>query len=307
VKKYISLGFLSVLLGATVLAGETGPKRLNGFDVSNASIPVNDILSGGPPRDGIPSVDHPRFIRPADAHFMQDKDEVISISVNGETRAYPLRILDRHEIVNDQLSGKLIAITYCPLCGTAMVFNRQIAGRTLSFGVSGLLYQSDVLMYDRQTQSLWSQLKMSSISGPLVHTKLEWLPSQQLTWRAWKEMYPQGIVLSSETGTSRDYSKDAYVSYRQSSGMMFPAPKNRPELSPKEWVIGVLVNGAAHAYPINVLSRLRALEDGQVKITYDPESQQVTVENSVTGGRIPSVKVYWFAWQAFYPDTDLFK
>ncbi len=141
-------------------------ERLNGFDVSNALIPREAILSGGPPRDGIPAIVRPRF-DPASraASFLKDEDLVVSVTVEDETRAYPLRILVWHETVNNVIRGQPLAITYCPLCGTAMVFDRRVGERTLDFGLSGLLYQSDVLMYDRQTESLWSQLAMQSVAG----------------------------------------------------------------------------------------------------------------------------------------------
>lgn len=172
----------------------------NGFDVSNAKIPVRDILLGGPGRDGIPAIDWPRFIRPTAVNFLRPDDPVLGVTIQGRTRAYPLRILVWHEIVNDVLSGRPIAVTYCPLGGTAMVFDRKVGPRTLSFGGSGLLYHSDVLMYDRQTESLWSQLAMKAVSGPLVNAQLEWLPSEHLTSAAWKPKYPPGEVHSTQTG-----------------------------------------------------------------------------------------------------------
>ncbi len=184
----------------SAIAAPPSRGAMNGFEVSNAIIPTGEILSGGPGRDGIPSIDRPEFLPPGAASFMLPDDLVVSVSVGERTRAYPLRILVWHEIVNDELGGLAIAVTYCPLCGTAMVFNRQVGDRTLSFGVSGLLYQSDVLMYDRQTDSLWSQLAMKSVAGPLVNAALEWLPSEHLTWAAWQAKYPSGEVLSTQTG-----------------------------------------------------------------------------------------------------------
>lgn len=280
-------------------------RAYNGFDLSNATIPRNEIHSGGPPRDGIPSIDHPVFIQPATADYMLDTDEVVSVTVDEETRAYPLRIIVWHEIVNDTVSGQPIAVTYCPLCGTAMVFSRKVDGRTLDFGVSGILYQSDVLMYDRQTESLWSQLAMSAVSGLLVKTKLEWLPSEQLTWAAWKTKYPKGKVLSTNTGFRRDYSGTAYARYKKSPTTMFPVPSHRKELPPKEWVIGVLMDGKARAYPIRSLVGNHIVQDGELQITYDATSHLVEIKSREGGKTLPSVKVYWFAWQAFYPDTSL--
>jgi len=129
----------------------------NGFDLSNATIPQNEILPGGPPRDGIPSIDQPHLIKPSDVDFLGEGDRVISVKIGNEVRAYPLRILNWHEIVNDQIGDEPVAVTYCPLAGTSIVFDRQVNGRKLSLGVSGLLYQSTLIMYDRETESLWPQ------------------------------------------------------------------------------------------------------------------------------------------------------
>jgi hypothetical protein len=307
VKRTMKLLLFGLAATATMVSATAQPtrRRMNGFDLSNAVIPVNEIRSGGPPRDGIPSIDHPKFIAPGSVDYMQDADEVVSVTVGEETRAYPLRILVRHEIVNDQIADQPIAVTYCPLCGTAMVFSRKVGGRTLDFGVSGLLYQSDVLMYDRQTDSLGSQLAMASVAGPLVKTKFKWLPSQQLAWSAWRKKHPKGKVLSPETGFGRNYSGEAYARYKKSPTTMFPVPSHRTELPEKEWVAGVVVGGVAKAYPLRLLPANGTIQDNlndtELDVLYDPSSQRVTVRKRTSGEALPVVKVYWFAWQAFYP------
>ncbi|MBI4327109.1 MAG: DUF3179 domain-containing protein, partial [Chloroflexi bacterium] len=308
---------VALLVAGTGLATESveaAPQSrgsFNGFNVSNATIPTSEILSGGPGRDGIPSIDKPKFVRPSAANFMLPDDLEVSVTIGDKTRAYALRILVWHEIVNDDLAGQPIAVTYCPLCGTAMVFNRQIGNRTLVFGVSGLLHNSDVLMYDRQTDSLWSQLAMKSVSGPQVNTELEWLASEHLTWAAWREKYPQGEVLSTQTGAQRNYSGSAYASYEQSPDTMFPVPPHRTELPKKEWVVGVIVDGIARAYPLRSLAENQTVRDqvntAALEITFDPVSQQAVVKRAESGDVLPNVKVYWFAWQAFYPETGLWK
>ena len=166
-------------------------QSLNGFDLSNASIPRDDIFRGGPPRDGIPSIDDPRFVASSSVDYLDDGDIVIGFAQGGTARAYPTRILVWHEIVNDEVDGEPIAVTYCPLCGTAMVFRRSVGGRQRTFGVSGLLYQSDVLMYDRESESLWSQLAMRAVAGPAEGTELEWLPSEHMTWKASADEVPR--------------------------------------------------------------------------------------------------------------------
>lgn len=200
------------------------PQGHNGFDVSNATIPKSEILRGGPPRDGIPAIDEPKFLPVSKAHFLRDEDPVIGLVEKGEARAYPLRILVWHEIVNDTVGGRPITVVYCPLCGTGMVFDRRYAGEELTFGVSGLLYNSDVLMYDRQTESLWSQLKMEAVAGPQVGQKMHWLASEQMTWSAWKKRYPDSKVLSTETGYKKNYNSPPYAGYEQTESTLFPVP-----------------------------------------------------------------------------------
>ena len=284
----------------------------NGFDVSNTTIPKSKILPGGPPRDGIPAIDDPKFLPVSDVNYLRDGDQVLGFVEQGVTRAYPLRILVHHEIVNDTVGGRPIAVTYCPLCGTCMVFDRRYAGKELTFGVSGLLHNSDVLMYDRQTESLWSQLKMEAVAGPQVGRKMRWLASEQMTWAAWKERYPDSEVLSRDTGFRRDYTRLPYAGYESTERTMFPVPRHRDDLKNKEWVIGVVLEGLAKAYPIAELEKIGSApvadELGGVSLTisYDAEAQRVEVTERGTGEAVPSVRVYWFAWQAFYPQTELY-
>ncbi|UCH41924.1 MAG: DUF3179 domain-containing protein, partial [Gammaproteobacteria bacterium] len=144
----------------------------NGFDLSNSILPQDQILQGGPPRDGIPALSNPKLIKPGNASYLKPGDRVIGISLQGQARAYPIAILNWHEIVNDEINNQRFAVTYCPLCGTAVAFDATVGGKPTDFGVSGLLYNSDVLLYDRETESLWSQIMSQAISGPRVGTML---------------------------------------------------------------------------------------------------------------------------------------
>jgi hypothetical protein len=210
-KAGVGLGRLPILVaGLRVGSALSLAAGFNGFDVSNALVPLNEIRSGGPPRDGIPAIDRPRFVSPGAARGLQANDLVVSVTVGGRTRAYPLRILVHHEIVNDQLGGRALAVTYCPLCGTAMVFDRDVNGHRLNFGVSGLLYQSSLLMYDRQTDSLWTQIGMQAIAGPQAGVPLNLVTSEHLTWEAWRARYPMGEVLAEPSGSRRNYSRNPY-------------------------------------------------------------------------------------------------
>ncbi len=301
----------SLVLGAALFLAQLGHATTVGdFNMENAIIPVEEVLAGGPPRDGIPSIDRPKFVPPAQARYLEEDDLVVSVTHAGETRAYPLRILVWHEIVNDRIGELAINVSYCPLCGSAMVFDRTIGGRTLEFGVSGLLFQSDVLMYDRQTESLWSQLGMMAVSGPAVGQKLILLTAEHMTWRAWREKYPAGLVLSTDTGHRRDYARQPYGDYQRSSRLMFPVRGKRRDLPIKEMVAGVVLDGVARAYPYSQLPDGREWEDRigdqLVRLRYDRAARHLTITDE-KGEAVPHAPAYWFAWQAFYPATTVWK
>ncbi len=299
---------LVATLVLTGCAGEAPAQTLNGFDLSRSSIPVRAIQRGGPPRDGIPSIDDPKFIPPVRANFMREDDIVLSVTRNGVTRAYPFRILVWHEIVNDIIGDHHLAVTYCPLCGTGMVFNRKVGDQVLTFGVSGLLYHSDVMMYDRESESLWSQIKKEAVTGPRKGQRLEWVASDQMTWGAWRRRFSNGQVLSTDTGHDRNYGGQPYAGYFASDQVMFPVPRNRRELPQKAWVVGLTRNGQAAAYPLERLAAQPNVRDevGGERITlrYDPHAQHVDARDA-QGRPIPVIHVYWFAWQAFHPETKL--
>ncbi len=310
VKSMSLKGKVILAIAAILIALPPALTAKNGFDLSNATIPVDKILGGGPPRDGIPALHDPKFIGVKQADkFMRADDPVIAVEINGSRRAYPLRILVWHEIVNDEVAGRPLAVTYCPLCGTAMVFDADVNGRHLTFGVSGLLFQSDVLMYDRQSESLWSQLAMKSVSGPQVGTKLKLLPSRHLTWSAWKKEFPDGEVLSRKTGYNRDYNRDPYQGYESVDRTMFPVPSHRKELKNKDWIAGVIVGNAAAAFPLKSLRKEKTatlrLGEATLQAHLDPEGDEARVTVLESGAILPVTKSYWFAWQAFYPDTAL--
>ena len=163
---------------------------LVGFDTMKSNIPVADIVSGGPPKDGIPALVEPKFVAAHDATYLQPEDRIIGVVRNGMTKAYPLRILNWHEAVNDTIGTTAAVVTYCPLTGSAVVYARTVNRQILSFGISGRLYQSNVLLYDHQTESLWSQLKEEAVTGPQTGTRLRVLPSITTTWNAWRRCTP---------------------------------------------------------------------------------------------------------------------
>ncbi len=299
---------LTVSVWALVAAFGSG-KKIRGFEVGNAIIPRNKILSGGAAKDAIPSIDLPKFVDPGENSFMGDKELVISVTSGGETRAYPLRILNWHEVVNDHIGEDYFAVTYCPLCRTAMVFDRKFGDEILSFGVSGLLYNSDVLFYDRQTESLWSQLAMKSVSGPRVKTLLKWRANEVMNWGSWKRKYPDGKALSFETGFDRQYSASPYTEYVKSKALMFPVTMTRKELPKKTLMIGLLVGEHAKAYQLSYFPSDEYITDvvggKEIGLLFNVNDFQVRAKYTETDEEIPTVLVYWFAWQAFYPETEV--
>ena len=196
----LCLALLATGAPATLLA-----QQMNGFDLRGSLIPSEQIHFGGPPKDGIPAIDKPDFTSAGLATFLRDDDTVLGMVRGGVARAYPVRILNWHEVVNDRFDQDAVVVTYCPLCGTGVAFDARIDGRVLSFGVSGLLYNSDVLLYDRQTQSLWSQLLAQAISGPMKGRRLAMLPLTHTTWVDWRKSHSATQVLSTNTGQTRSY------------------------------------------------------------------------------------------------------
>jgi len=284
----------------------------NGFNLDDSLIPAAKIKRGGPPRDGIPSIDKPEFVEPADAGFLKDKDRVIGVYYKGVAKAYPIKILNWHEIVNDTFQGSGILISYCPLCNSGMVFSAQSKTLRFSFGVSGLLYNSDVLLYDRQTQSLWSQILGKSIAGPLKGVKLNLLPSSHTTWRQWRRRYPNSKVLSTRTGFRINYNKSPYMDYARSGNLMFKVEHKNSAYRNKELVLGLTLGNKHKAYPFSELSKqgLNAFNDDfadrklRIKWLEDDKTAMVFDEQ---GKELATVLAYWFAWYAFFPDTEIFK
>ncbi len=178
------------------------------------SVPLTEFSSGGPPRDGIPPIDDPKFIAVKEAdEFLDDGEPVIVVEIDGKARAYPIQILTWHEIVNDKLNGEPILVSYCPLCDSALVFDRKLDGKTLTFGTTGNLRKSNLVMWDRQTESWWNQIGSKALVGDLTGKKLTQIPSQTLAWGDYKKQFADGEVLSRDTGFDRDYGSTPYAGY----------------------------------------------------------------------------------------------
>ncbi|HUG25497.1 DUF3179 domain-containing protein [Piscinibacter sp.] len=287
------------------------PAAFNGFDVANASVPLNAIQRGGPPKDGIPAIDRPKFL-PASQAGLGDGERILGLALEGVARAYPVRILNWHEVVNDRVGDRAVTVTYCPLCGTGMAFDARLPAGPASFGVSGLLYNSDVLLYDRATQSLWSQMLETAISGPLKGTRLKSVALTHTSWADWRRRHPDTQVLSTDTGFERDYSRDPYAGYDRVQRLMFDVQHRDDRFPLKEWVLGIQVNGVQKAYPFSVLVRTvdasgeltDVVAGRRFLIRYD--RTHGTAEAFDAQGRAwPGTMAFWFAWVAFHPRTEV--
>jgi hypothetical protein len=226
-------------------------------------VPYDELISGGPPRDGIPSIDEPKFVSIEEAQsWLKSTEPVISLEVEGTARAYPLQILMWHEIVNDSIEGQPVLVTFCPLCNAVIVFDRRLNDQVYEFGTSGLLRNSDLVMYDRATDSLWQQFTGEAIVGDLTGDVLNQLPSSIVSFEAFQKAFPKGKILSKKTGFSRNYGQNPYSGYDRIDSSPFLFDKETDSrLLPMERVITVSLNDVDAAYPLNLLSELGVIED----------------------------------------------
>jgi Protein of unknown function (DUF3179) len=287
-------------------------------------VSLSQFLSGGPGKDGIPALDHPRFAPASSVDWLAFREPVIELAVGNHARAYPLQILTWHEIVNDRVDGTPVAVTFCPLCNTAIVFDRRVDGRTLSFGTTGNLRNSDLVMYDRQTESWWQQFGGEGLVGQFAGTQLRQLPARIVAWREFERRYPRGLVLTRKTGFSRPYGENPYAGYDDvSSPPFFPAAHSSDHrLQPKERVVFLQRGRAAAAVPFSALQSRRvvrvtvgghhlvvrwrggvasALDSGLVPIGRDVGAARVSED----GKPVVFDEPFWFAVAAFRPHVRI--
>ena len=233
-------------------------------DFSRHTVPYSDVLSGGPPKDGIPAIDNPLFTSVSEAdEYLQDLEPVIFFQVGEDARAYPLQVLTWHEIVNDVVDGKPVAITFCPLCNTAIAFDATFDGQELDFGTTGRLRFSNLIMYDRQTETWWQQATGEGIAGEYAGEQLTFLPASIIGWAEFKDEFPDGKVLSRETGFVRDYGRNPYAGYDNinSSPFLFRGPETPGVLPAMARVLTVDLDGEAVAYPYELLQEQAVIND----------------------------------------------
>ena len=270
----------------------------------------DDIVSGGPPMDGIPSIDNPKFVTVEEADgWITDNELVLGLVYRNTTRAYPLQIMTWHEIVNELIEGEPILITYCPLCGSGIAYERTLNGEAVEFGTSGKLYNSNLVMYDRKTNSYWTQIGGQAIVGELTGMELVPISIDTVPWREWKIAHPDSEVLSKDTGFDRPYGNDPYGNYYENSYVFFPLENEDNTIHPKTVVFGVEINDTFKAYREDDLVELGEIRDnvaGKDIIVKKDESGIVTIIDLDTNEEIVKERGFWFAWYAFHPETGLY-
>jgi hypothetical protein len=268
------------------------------------------IVSGGPPMDGIPSIDAPKFVSVAEADkYISDNELVLALLYKDEKRVYPLQILVWHEIVNDIVAGDPLLITYCPLCGSGIAYERKINNETVEFGTSGKLYNSNLVMYDRKTNTYWSQIDGKAIVGELTGQELKEVSIDTVVWRDFKDEHSDAQVLSQDTGFRRSYGTDPYGSYYEDSFLFFDVENRDDRIHAKTVVFGIEVNGVYKAYKEDDVIEEKQVEDEvadiKIKITRD-DAGIVRIVNIDTGEEIVKERGFWFSWYAFHPETELY-
>ncbi|MDA1060434.1 MAG: DUF3179 domain-containing protein [bacterium] len=283
-------------------------------DFEGAKIKESALLDGCfTGKDCIPSIENPKFQSVEAANlWLNDEDMVFAIEYKGVQRAYPQRILNWHEIVNDEIAGDPIAITFCPLCGSALAFERKVDGVITELGVSGKLHNSDLVMYDRYEGNLWQQITGEGIVGPaaLRNEILTQVPISTTTWGQWKKEFPSTEVLSTDTGYSRDYSAYPYGTYESDDDLYFQVGSLNDSIQIKTPIYGIEVDGSSKAYTREALLRDGKIKEklGGINIQIELlDSGEIKATNLDSGEPIIPIRLFWFAWASFHPDTELYK
>ncbi|MBM4422353.1 MAG: DUF3179 domain-containing protein [Chloroflexi bacterium] len=279
----------------TLLPDESSPRGATSefrTDFSKRSVSYSEILSGGSPKDGIPAIDRPTFVTVTEAdEWLEDVEPILFFQIGDDARAYPIQIFMWHEIVNDTVDSVPMIITFCPLCNTAIAFERTVNGQIFDFGTTGRLRYSNLIMYDRQTETWWQQATGQAIVGELTGTQLVFRPASIIAWADFKANYPEGKVLSRDTGFSRPYGDNPYIGYDSVNNppFLYRGPDAPGELPPVSRVLTVDLNGDAVAYPYDVLQQMNVINDtvggANVVVLWAAGAASALDAATVAGGR----------------------
>ena len=316
-------------LAAALILGLSGPARANPdawaaawpkTDFSKTSVDFSEILSGGPPKDGIPSIDDPKFAAVSAITDLAATEPVVGLAVNGDARAYPLRILTWHEIVNDVVGGVPVIVTYCPLCNSAIVYDRRVDGRAVEFGTTGKLRHSDLVMYDRETESWWQQFLGEAIIGARTGTRLTALPARLESWEKFKNRHPDGQVLIPNNPELRAYGANPYVGYDGAAVPFLYAGDMPVGIEPMARVVAV----GDQAWSLELLRRDKRIESGDLVLTWAAGQNSALDTRDIAQGRdvgnvlvqrtgaggladVPYDVTFAFVFHAFHPQGTLHK
>lgn len=313
---------LAAALIVAALPASADPDRWSGAwpdtDFSRHGVPLDEIISGGVPKDGIPAIDDPRFNAASTVEDLGSQEPVIAVTIGGETRGYPLRILTWHEIVNDTVGGQPVSVTYCPLCNSSIVFDRRVDGRTLDFGTTGKLRKSDLVMYDRQTESWWQQFLGEAIVGEMTGRRLTMLPSAVVPFGRFLSEHPDAKVLVPANPRARPYGENPYA-YYDSAARPFLYQGDLPEGIP---AMARVVAVGTQAWSLDKLRREGTVVAGGLTLTWEPGMNSALDSQAIAEGRdVGTVRVtrgqgdvardvvhdvtFAFVFHAFHPDGTL--
>lgn len=329
---FFSVFFYKAISNQGTAVGDKRNPETYGFDFAHSVIPIQQIVAAGMPKDGLETIDNPTVITPPDVlkinesergKYLVTSDRVIGVVIGGKARAYPLRVLNWHEIVNDSLGGRDIAVTYNPLCDSAVVFDRAVNGEVLDFGVSGLLYNSNLLMYDRRPQgegeSLWSQLLFKAVTGPAAGQELDVIPFTLVSWEEWQKQHPDTDVIAPKEAYKKRYKSDPYNSYFSTESIKFSAePLPSEDSVPLKTPVVVLGSRelqkaftysaiASAGFPADLNSNNFQTEVDRIpfSLIHNQNPSFVDVQINATAEDAVVAYSFWFAWYAMHPDTEL--
>lgn len=261
-----------------------------------------NMVSGGPPKDGIPAIDEPAYLS-ADNAGLEPSDEVFGVVVGGQALAYPQKIMYWHEVVNDEINGKKFSLTYCPLTGTVIGYWNE------NLGVSGKLYNNNLVLYDRRTNSEIPQMLGTAVNGPRKGQEFERFPTTVTTWEQWKKKHPDTLVLSRNTGFDRDYDRNPYPGYDYVLRLWFPVGAKSDRFPTKKWMTGIEHNNEFLAVPKKEFKQQGkatvVLGGEKIIIEYDDGLDTITAQ-TINGEEVLAFDTYWFAWYAYHPNTKVF-
>ncbi len=317
-----------VFLAVPVLADDAD--RISSFkrsgwaetDFSKRSIKLIEIMSGGPSKDGIPSIDNPVFKPIANIKNIGAQEPVIGFEINGDARAYPLRILMWHEIVNDTVGGKPVTVTFCPLCNAAIVFDRTVKGKVLDFGTTGLLRNSDLVMYDRQSQSWWQQFTGTAIVGSMLGTELKVLPARLESYTNYKKRFPKGKVQVPNNPGTRSYGRNPYANYDRMAYPFLYSGSMPEGIKPMERVVAFKSAGKMKIYALPLLAKKKQLKSDNITVSWSAGQNSALDTSNIAKGRdignitvqekrngtmvdIPYDVTFAFVVHAFHPDVKI--